>query len=101
MPIRWIVLLGLVVGWASRLPAEALYSVTWLGAGVGQAINNRGQVAGWAGISGSVSHAFLYSDGQMIDLGTLGGTNSLAFGINDRAQIYRSKTLRPGLGPLE
>jgi probable HAF family extracellular repeat protein len=32
-------------------------------------------------------HAFLYSDGKMTDLGTLGGKESVAFGINDAGQI--------------
>lgn len=32
-------------------------------------------------------HAFLYSGGEMIDLGTLGGTNSFAYGIKDSGQV--------------
>ena len=32
-------------------------------------------------------HAFLYSGSTMTDLGTLGGTNSYAFGINDSGQV--------------
>ena len=34
-------------------------------------INNSGQVVGFADISSRSGHAFLYSDGQMQDLGSL------------------------------
>jgi probable HAF family extracellular repeat protein len=56
---------------------------------VGQAINNSGQVVGWAGTADfGVAHAFLYSAGAgMIDLGTLAGLgSSLAYSINDAGQ---------------
>ena len=32
-------------------------------------------------------HAFLYSNGRMTDLGTLGGGESHATGINDSGQV--------------
>ena len=32
-------------------------------------------------------HAFLYSGSTMTDLGTLGGTNSVAYGINASGQV--------------
>jgi len=35
----------------------------------------------------SNGHAFLYREGLMRDLGTLGGANSIAKGINDRGEI--------------
>lgn len=53
--------------------------------GLGQAlaINAAGDIAGWGyGVSG-YQRAFLLSGGSIKDLGTLGGTNSRALGMND------------------
>lgn len=50
-------------------------------------INNSGQVVGEY-ILGSAAHAFLYSGGGMIDLGTLpGGSNTYAVGISESGQV--------------
>jgi probable HAF family extracellular repeat protein len=53
-------------------------------------INNSGQVVGRSYIAGKeVYHAFLYNGGVMQDLGYIGdiGGSSIAFGINDSAQV--------------
>jgi probable HAF family extracellular repeat protein len=57
-------------------------------------INDLGQVVGWAAtdpgnvevIVGS-THAALWSDGDVVDLGTLGGATSRAYGLNNRAEV--------------
>ena len=44
-------------------------------------------VAGWASLPDGVSHAALWDQGTVIDLGTLGGPNSLARSLNNRGQV--------------
>ncbi len=50
------------------------------------AINDAGQVAGNAQLGSGYSHAFLYSNGVMQDLGTLGGS-SFAYGVNASGDV--------------
>jgi probable HAF family extracellular repeat protein len=82
---------------ASPLPSAAaaqIYHLTDLGTLPGgtqscaAGINGSGQVVGYASTNGSGAfHAFLYSGGTMIDLGTFGGSRSQAYGINDSGGI--------------
>jgi probable HAF family extracellular repeat protein len=51
------------------------------------AVNNRGQVVGSSSTTSGVQHAFIWEDGTVIDLGTLGGLFSSARAINKRGQI--------------
>ncbi len=75
-----------------------MYTVTDLGTlggafGEARALNNSGQVVGASSLSNGELHAFLYSDGRMIDLGIPGagvcnGSGwAEATGINDSGQI--------------
>ena len=51
------------------------------------AINERGQVVGWAETKKGDQHAFLWENGKMRDLGTFGGKESEAIAVNDRGQV--------------
>lgn len=49
-------------------------------------INARGQAAGWSGTTGAPTgptRAFLWEPGSLTDLGTLGGSDSVANGVSD------------------
>lgn len=50
-------------------------------------LNDLGQVVGASDTADGNQHAFLWENGVMHDLGTLGGTASRAFQINNRSQI--------------
>jgi probable HAF family extracellular repeat protein len=55
----------------------------------GYGINNSGHIVGWSEINdyGLPLRAFLHDGITMHDLGTLGGSGSLAYGINDRDKV--------------
>jgi probable HAF family extracellular repeat protein len=64
-------------------------------ASIARDINNRGDIVGGSdGPDGQ--RAVLWRDGQMIDLGTLGGRGSFAYAINDRGQIVGTSTTATG-----
>jgi probable HAF family extracellular repeat protein len=87
MRLRSCVLLALPLACGYSLSATALYTVRDLGTlreySVGTGLNNLGQVTGYSG----GPRAFLYSNGQMADLGSLGGGSSTGTGINDAGQV--------------
>ena len=102
---------------SSPPPAAAAYSITDLGSlgggyTVGLAINNNGQVTGYSSIAKTIptggccgncyggghripctthpTHAFVWSNGTMTDLGTLGGNYSQGLSINLSGQVVGS-----------
>ena len=59
-------------------------------------INNFGHVVGSADTATGAHHAFLWDDGTIIDLGTLGGDRSVAFAINDHRHIVGTSRTASG-----
>ena len=97
--IRVVGVIAALFGLVTAASGAARYSLTDLGtlggpyAARGAALNERGQVTGYAP-TGSTNqffrpliHAFLYSNGALNDLGTLGGTGSSGTAINERGQV--------------
>ena len=64
-------------------------------------INERGQIAGWSFTNTTVNSTtgtptndpFLWDDGKMIDLGTLGGTSGRVGSLNNRGQVAGNSNL--------
>ena len=94
---RVLVLLVLLSAFAAHAAGQSTYTITNLGGLSGSpfanvsGINNSGQVVGT-----SANHAFLWENGAMTDLGTLGGSLSTANAINDMGQIVGDSTLASG-----
>lgn len=84
-------------GLAAAAAGQTSYTVTDLGVLSGanstkvSDINKSGQIVGT-----SASHAFLWSNGVMTDLGTLGGSVSMAYSINDSGVVVGQASTASG-----
>jgi probable HAF family extracellular repeat protein len=59
-------------------------------------VNARGQIVGWIQDRGA-ARAILWQDGVATDLGTLGGSMAIAYGINERGQVVGESTGEDGI----
>jgi probable HAF family extracellular repeat protein len=84
---------------SSTRPSYTVTDLGTLGGSFSRALgmNDSGEIVGFSDTAGGNSHAFLYEDGQMTDLGTLGGGFfSIAEDINDSGEAVGFSTLRSG-----
>jgi probable HAF family extracellular repeat protein len=63
-----------------------------------QALNNRGDIVGWTSTSGGL-HAFIWRDGVLTDLGTLGGCCSTAYAVNNQGEVVGWASRSDGTAP--
>ena len=100
----WLLVAAIGLGVLSPLPAYAqtTYHVTDLGTLGGNssgatALNSYGDVVGSSTTGSGQSHAFLYHNGTMTDLGVLNGSDnsSVAYGINDSGTVVGQSFLGP------
>jgi probable HAF family extracellular repeat protein len=83
-------------GPAPTPPAYALTELVPGGESRATAINDAGQAVGWARV-GDAYHAMLWSGGTARDLGTLGGQNSYAYGIDEAGVVVGAAERGDGL----
>jgi len=124
----WISSNGLIAGFSENgemdpfTGIQSVHGVVWKHEGIfdlgtlkggfesiANAVNNRGEVVGYANNAvpdseslaglGSQTRAVVWRNGEIHDLGTLGGTDAVALYVNDRGQIvgqsYTSSSVPP------
>jgi probable HAF family extracellular repeat protein len=91
-----LILLAGASGWGNA--AEARYTITDFGPKTSAVrINAAGEVTGTRSLPSGDFRAFLFSRGQLHDLGTLGGASSVPTGLNDDGTVVgNSRTSEQG-----
>jgi probable HAF family extracellular repeat protein len=93
-----IACLAALAGIPLSAEADPLYTMTilpeWLNV---SAINNAGQMTGVMRVPGG-SHAFLATDGDVRDLGALGGARSFGYGLSDNGMVTGDAAPANGTG---
>lgn len=88
---------GAIAGSVEGFGASIWKDGQWTSLGLGGApfaINKFEAIAGWR--LGGQSHAYLYDNGVLFDLGTLGGADSVATSLNDRGQVAGYSSVADG-----
>src|SRR4051794_27301205 len=60
-----------------------------------EALNDQGDVVGDSTVPSGKTHAFLYRGGSMRDLGTFGGSTSIAYDVNENGVVVGAAGLSP------
>lgn len=91
-------LLAFIIAMGTALPGHAAprYTVTALPVGTNPAgINNAGQIVGELGLDGA-RRGFVWSDGTLVEIGTLGGPDSSGQAINNAGRVAGYASLPGG-----
>jgi probable HAF family extracellular repeat protein len=100
-----VALLALVLAMGSSGASSAVLCPTisdlgkqpgWPAGGSPVAINDAGQIAGTAPAKGGGQQAFVWQQGRMTSLGTLGGKDSSVSAMNNRGQVIGFSTTKSG-----